>query len=72
MPQLDPNHYVDPSTGKLQIASGSPGLGGAISDAIKALASAFAPKAITQRPTQIEQTVNDATGAQSQPLGQQF
>lgn len=68
---MDPNHYVDPDSGVLQVRSGTPGISGAISDAIKALAMAFAPKAITQRPQQINQAVDQADpGPQS--LGQQF
>lgn len=46
----------------------SPGIGGAISDAIKALAMAFAPKALTQRKPKIDQAVADADPT----LGNQF
>lgn len=49
----------------------TPGIGGAISDAIKALAMAFAPKAITQRKPLIDQTVSQADPGPSS-LGDQF
>jgi hypothetical protein len=51
----------------------SPGVAGAISDMIGALAKAFAPKAITQRGKRIDQAVNEASGApQTSDLGDQF
>jgi hypothetical protein len=41
--------------GVLQVSrSATPGVGGAISDAIGALASSFAPKAITQRKAKVD------------------
>ena len=44
----------------------SPGIAGAIHDMIAALASAFAPRSITQAKQRTDQAVNDAQGA-SQP-----
>jgi len=41
----------------------SPGVGGAINDAIGALASSFGPKAITQRKSKVDTAVNDALGS---------
>jgi hypothetical protein len=49
----------------------SPGIGGAISDAIKALAMAFAPKSITQRKPAVDQAVAQADPSASS-LGNQF
>lgn len=60
--------------GVLQTQSpASPGLGGAIGDAVKALAAAFAPKAITQRGQRLNQQIdeNDPAPA-SGALGDQF
>ena len=39
----------------------SPGVSGAIFDAIKALAQAFAPKGVTQRKSAVNNTVDDAS-----------
>jgi hypothetical protein len=59
--------------GVLQAHTGSPGVSGAISDMIGALAKAFAPRAITQRPQRIENAVDEASGApQTSDLGNQF
>lgn len=40
--------------------SGSPGVGGAIKDAIAAVAGATAPKSVTQRKSRINQSADDA------------
>ena len=56
--------------GVLQAQSGSPGVSGAISDMIGALAKAFAPKGLTQRPQRINQAVDEASQApQTSDLG---
>lgn len=47
-------------------SAASPGVGGAIKDAIDALSKSFAPKAITQRKQKINQAVDKAD------LGDQF
>lgn len=49
----------------------SPGVGGAIQDAIKALAMALSPKALTQRRANIDQQVSQADPA-ANTLGNQF
>ena len=55
---------------------GSPGVSGAIKDAIGALAGALAPKSITQRKPKINQAVEDAQQSSQSPqttdLGNQF
>lgn len=59
--------------GVLQGHSGSPGVGGAIHDMVAALASAFAPKSITQRSKAVQQHVDADSGApQNSDLGNQF
>lgn len=65
------NHYVDPASGRLQVASGSPGFGGAILDLLKSLVGATAPRSVTQRPGQIAQAVEQAAPVDSS-LGRQF
>lgn len=45
-----------------QSSPGSPGISGAIKDAVSAVASAFAPKSITQRSAKVDQTVNQSQG----------
>lgn len=72
-PDNSASHYVDPASGRLQIASGSPGFGGAILDLLKSLVGATAPRAVVQRPTAINQAVDQASSAQSSDsLGGQF
>jgi hypothetical protein len=44
---------------------GSPGLSGAIKDAVSAVASYVAPKSITQRRAKVDQTVDDSDGSHS-------
>lgn len=51
----------------VQVHSGTPGFSGAILDAIRALAQAFAPKSLTQAKARTDQNVNKAEG-----LGDQF
>jgi hypothetical protein len=59
--------------GVLQAQTGSPGVSGAISDMIGALARAFAPRAIVNRPQRINGAVEEASGApQTSDLGNQF
>lgn len=41
---------------------GSPGVGGAIKDAVAALSGALAPRSIVQRKKKIDSTVDKATG----------
>jgi hypothetical protein len=55
-------------------SSGTPGLGGAIGDAVKQAALTFGPKAITQRKAKIDGAVADADDGTPQPvkLGDQF
>jgi hypothetical protein len=66
-------HYIDPATGRLQVQSGSPGFGGALLDAIKAIVGATAPRAVVQRPGRINQAVDAASQSpQTTDLGQQF
>lgn len=60
-----PMGYTNPINGQPSSSPGSPGVAGAISDAIAALAQAFAPRAIVQRKQKIDQGV-------SQGLGDQF
>jgi bifunctional ADP-heptose synthase (sugar kinase/adenylyltransferase) len=59
--------------GVLQTSS-SPSLDvtGAIHSMIAALAQAFAPRAVVQRPQAIEQAVNGASGAPQPGLGHEF
>lgn len=49
----------------------TPGVGGAISDVVAALARAFAPKGITQRGNTVSQAIDSASGAPTS-LGSQF
>jgi hypothetical protein len=59
--------------GVLQVKSGTPGVSGAIGDMIGALARAFAPRAIVNRPQRINGAVEGASGApQTSDLGNQF
>lgn len=60
--------------GVLQAAPrAAPGVGGAIGDMVAALASAFAPKGMTQRSQKVNQAVDEASGApQTSDLGNQF
>lgn len=53
---------------------GSPGISGAISDAVAALAGYFAPSSITHRKANIDQAVDDASGDTPAPksLGSSF
>lgn len=55
-------------------APATPGVSGAIGDMVKALASAFAPRAITQRGARVAQGINEAdpAPANSGALGDQF
>ena len=61
---------------KVQSSPGSPGISGAIKDAIGALSSAFAPRGIVQRPKKVEQGIAEGEGQTSSPqtnqLGDQF
>lgn len=41
---------------------GTPGIAGAIKDAIGAVAGAIAPKSVTQRKASVDNTVDQATG----------
>lgn len=41
--------------------SGSPGVKGAIKDAVKAVSEAVAPRSVTQRKARVNQSVDDAT-----------
>jgi hypothetical protein len=72
----DPTGYFPDGHGGKMIPSyntATPGVGGAIGDAIKALARALAPKSITQRGAQLQQQEQQATGqAPPQQLGNQF
>jgi hypothetical protein len=63
-----PVAVAPPGVGAPQAAA--PGIAGAIHDAIAALASAFAPRAIQQRQTKTEADVAEATG--QKPLGDQM
>jgi len=58
--------------GVLQVKSGSPGVGGAISDAVSALQKAFAPKSLTQRGQKLDQQIDEESGAPASSLGNQF
>jgi hypothetical protein len=59
--------------GMLQIRSGSPGIHGAISDMISAIAQHLHPsRELMNRGKQINQTVEEAAGNGSTDLGQQF
>jgi hypothetical protein len=53
-----------------QPKAASPGIGGAISDAIGAAAKAFGPKAITQRKAKLDSQEAEANG--DKPLGESF
>jgi hypothetical protein len=48
-----------------QSSPGSPGISGAIKDAIAAVAGAVAPKSITQRRPKVEQAVDQSQGDDS-------
>lgn len=52
----------------------TPGFGGAILDAIKALTSSFAPRGLVQRQQKVDADVSAATGEhpQTTDLGSQF
>lgn len=51
----------------------SPGISGAIKDAVGAIAGAVAPKSITQRKQRIEGAINEDSGSpQTTDLGNQF
>jgi hypothetical protein len=65
--ESNPNHYVDPATGVLKVKTGTPGFAGSIVDLMRALASSYAPKAITQRAPTVNTAVNQAAG-----LGNEF
>ncbi len=79
----DPSQPVDyrPGPNGEQIPiynNATPGIGGAIMDAVKALAMAFAPKSITQAPARMKQQEATASGdsasgaPQTSDLGNQF
>jgi|GEM_PF-6310041 len=55
--------------GRLQVQSGTPGVGGAISDAVKALQSAFAPRSLTQRGQRTDKAIDEDSGSN---LGDKF
>lgn len=58
---------------KVQSSPGSPSVSGAIKDAIGALANAFAPRSVVQRPKKIASEVDAASGSpQTNDLGDQF
>lgn len=52
----------DPNIPRGSSSPGSPGISGAIKDAISAVAHAVAPKSITQRQASIDSSVDSATG----------
>lgn len=52
----------DPSIPRGSSSPGSPGITGAIKDAISAVASATAPRVVRQRSTDVDSAVDDATG----------
>lgn len=52
-----------------QSSPGSPGISGAIKDAISAVAGAIAPKSITQRKPKIDQTVDQASTGDDDSIG---
>lgn len=57
----------------VQVHSGTPGFSGAILDAIRALAQAFAPKSLTQAKARTNQAIEEQSGApQTTDLGNQF
>lgn len=56
-----PSSAASPPSGS---SSPSPGLGGAISDAIGAAAKTFGPQSITQRKSKIDQQTSQALGDQ--------
>lgn len=51
----------DYSRSRGQSSPGSPGISGAIKDAVAAVAEAVAPKSITQRKASMDQSIDDAT-----------
>lgn len=63
--------YQNPINGAPSSSPGSPGISGAIRDAIAALAQAVAPKAITQRKAKINTAADTAVGGGGS-LGDQF
>jgi hypothetical protein len=70
--QTAPGRSYSPQ-GVLQVRSGTPGAAGAIGDLVAALARAFAPQALTQRPQKVNQAIDEASGSpQTNDLGQQF
>lgn len=78
MPGIDPNdplqrgHYTNPNNGEPMSGPVTPGLSGAIGDAIAAISKAFAPRGIVQRPAKIEQGINDNVGDTPPTLGSQI
>lgn len=68
--------YQNPINGAPSSSPGSPGISGAILDAVAALAKAFAPKALSQRGQKVDQAVDRASGGpsgtQTGALGDQF
>jgi hypothetical protein len=69
---LQRGHYTNPINGQSSSAPGSPGLSGAIGDAIAALSKAFAPRSIVQRPQKIDQGVDQNVGDAPPTLGSQI
>lgn len=67
-----PMGHTNPINGQPSSSPGSPGVSGAIKDAIAALAQALAPKSITQRKAKVDQAVAQGSGAAGGSLGDQF
>lgn len=55
--------YTNPINGQPSSSPGSPGIGGALMDALAAIFKSGAPKSITQRRGIIDQAVQNAAGA---------
>lgn len=71
--QTDANGKVY-KNGVLQANSSpaTPGVGGAISDAVAALAKAFGPRSITQRGQKVKDAIDRDETGQPDALGNQF
>jgi hypothetical protein len=64
-----PAGYMNPANGAPSSSPGSPGISGAILDAVSALAKAFAPQAMIHRKAIIDKQVAQGEGSD---LGAQF
>lgn len=65
---FDPSGNITPVSPKTPPRTASPGLEGAIRDAVAAVSKAFAPKSITQRGKKVDQAINQDSGGLADQL----